>query len=427
MEKIRLYIYKLLRRSDVYAGTDMVYLAKGGFWLTVGQVFYSCSSFLLAIAFAHLLSKDSYGYYKYILSIAGIISAISLTGLDPSIIRSVSRGHDGVLKQSFWLNLRWSIGMVVISLFGALYYFYNDNYLLGVSLLIIGSFSPILNSSSLYSSFLNGKKDYKRNTLFNITRNIIPAVAIFITIVLTDSVGILVLVYFLSNTAINLYLYKRTIKIYRPSERTDSSFLTYTKHVSFINILGTIGGNLDNVLIFHFLGVVELSIYSFATSIPTQIVALLRNLNILALPKLAQRNVGEIKRSTPKKTLRLGIILLIIFICYYFAAPYIFHTFFPQYVESIAYSQALGILILINIGLIPNSFFESQMAIKEKYIMNIVSQILRLGLMIGLVIPFHIWGIIIAQLSTKIITVILSFILMSRFKDGPKNAQAQNG
>jgi len=64
IKKLKDKIYRLLRRSEKYFKTDMVYLAHGGFWLTLGQIISSAASFLLAIAFANLLPKETYGTYK---------------------------------------------------------------------------------------------------------------------------------------------------------------------------------------------------------------------------------------------------------------------------------------------------------------------------------------------------------------------------
>ena len=55
IQKIRNKAYNVLRWSEKYTKTDMLYLAKGGSWFTVGQVVSSSSVLLLAIAFANLL------------------------------------------------------------------------------------------------------------------------------------------------------------------------------------------------------------------------------------------------------------------------------------------------------------------------------------------------------------------------------------
>ena len=45
-------LYRFLRKLSGFAGTDLVYLARGGFWLTLEQVVYVVFGLLLTIAFA---------------------------------------------------------------------------------------------------------------------------------------------------------------------------------------------------------------------------------------------------------------------------------------------------------------------------------------------------------------------------------------
>ena len=83
MNTLKHATYRLLRKSERYFKTDMVYVARGGFWVTAGNIVSALAAFGLAVAYANLLPKESYGTYKYILSLAGIIGAFSLTGLAP--------------------------------------------------------------------------------------------------------------------------------------------------------------------------------------------------------------------------------------------------------------------------------------------------------------------------------------------------------
>jgi O-antigen/teichoic acid export membrane protein len=160
--------HQYLRWTERFLKTDMVYVAKNGFWLTIGQGSSSLVSLLLAIAFAHFISKEAYGNYKYILSLGSMFGMFSLTGIGTSLVRSVAKGYDGTLRFDFWLNIRWSVLVFLGSLLSSIYYFSNDNYTLGASFLIIGSLSPFMTSASLHGAFLSGKKDFKRSSLYNI-------------------------------------------------------------------------------------------------------------------------------------------------------------------------------------------------------------------------------------------------------------------
>jgi O-antigen/teichoic acid export membrane protein len=320
MDNLRTKTYNLLRKSEKYFKTDMVYLAKGGSWLTFGQIASAIITFLLAIAYANFLPKEIYGTYKYILSIAGILGAFTLTGMGTTVVRSVAQGFEGVLKSAFWTQLKWSVLMILISFFFAIYYFINDNYILAVSLLIIGAFSPIIQGASLYNSFLNGKKEFKIKAIYGVLRGLIPALFILITITLTNNPIVLIFIYFISTATINFYFYIRTIKKLRPNDKIDKNAINYGKHLSVMNILSTIAGNLDKILMWHFLGPSQLAIYSFALAIPNQLKGVFKNIPALAFPKFSEKPTSEIKKTLPGKLVKFLLLLSFIVIIYIITA-----------------------------------------------------------------------------------------------------------
>ena len=55
-------IILLLRKSEKYTKTDMVYLFSGGSWLVVGQIISSVSALALAVLFANLARVSIVGY-----------------------------------------------------------------------------------------------------------------------------------------------------------------------------------------------------------------------------------------------------------------------------------------------------------------------------------------------------------------------------
>ncbi|MEK9209084.1 MAG: oligosaccharide flippase family protein, partial [Patescibacteria group bacterium] len=74
-------------RIQGYTGTDNVYIAKQGFWASVPYIISTILSAALVVAFANLLPKEIYGTYRYILSIAGLLSFLTLTGMNTAITR----------------------------------------------------------------------------------------------------------------------------------------------------------------------------------------------------------------------------------------------------------------------------------------------------------------------------------------------------
>jgi O-antigen/teichoic acid export membrane protein len=414
MHSLKSRAYHLLRRSESFFKTDMVYLAKGGFWLTLGQGLSSLSSLILAIAFANLVSKEIYGNYKYILSVASVIGAFSLTGISSSIIQAVARGYEGALQEGYKLSMRWSSIMVIVSAIAALYYYLQGNHTLGTSLLIAGAFSPLLNSASLYASYLNGKKDFKNISLWNTARNLVPVISLITTLFITDDVILLVFVYFISNTFAAWYLYKETLRKYKPNDLTDPETSSFGKHLSIINVFGTVGDKIDSILLFHFFGAAPLSVYSFATAVPNQIIGFVRNAGFLALPKLAEGNHTILKKEIIWKMFRFVLTLTPLVILYALGAPYIYKIIFPQYTDAIQYSRLYSVMILFaGMNLIP-SFFDATLAVRERYISTVSSNVIRIILMTLLVVPYGIWGLIWAQIITKSLVQVIGVILLRR-------------
>lgn len=61
-------------------------------------------SILTTVLMTHFLSIDSYGYYKYILSIYGIIAIFSFSGIYSIATLNMQRGQDSFFKLGFKYN-----------------------------------------------------------------------------------------------------------------------------------------------------------------------------------------------------------------------------------------------------------------------------------------------------------------------------------
>ena len=409
IENYRSKTYNLLRWSEKFTKTDMVYLTKGGFWLTLGQIFSSISGLLLAVAFAHLIPQEIYGNYKYILSLVGILSALSLSGIGVSITQNTARGFEGSLEQGFWENLRWGILVILASLGGFIYYFLNENYTIAYSLLIAGTTYPILQSSSFYGSFLGGKREFKASTIIGIFRSIIPAFLIFLTIIFTQNLIIIITVYSLSHAITALFFYFYTIKKFKPNNKIDEKNINFGKHLSLMGSLGTVADNLESILIFHFFGGAQLAVYTFATALPKQFNFLKKAIQTMALPKLSQKSIPELKKIIPTKIAILFFSLIPVVGAYILSAPYIYKIFFPQYLDSVIYSQILSLYIFLFPSLFYTQALIAHARKKELYIINTVVPIISIILLITLLPIYGIWGAV----ATSIISKIIHFILIA--------------
>ena len=122
-------------------------------------------------------------------------------------------------------------------------------------------------------------------------RTIAPAIAIIVALFLTDSLLIILTVYFFSGAIISLFLYRATTHHYQNDDNKEDRELTsYSGHLSVMGIVGQITNHLDKILIFHFLGAVPLAIYAFAIAPVNQLQAGKNILSKLDLPNLSERS-----------------------------------------------------------------------------------------------------------------------------------------
>ena len=391
----------------------MVYLASGGAWSIIGQFVAAVVALSVSVAFARYVPKDVYGNYKFILSIVGILSIFSLSNLGTAVAQSAAKGFDGALAEGFKINLRWSILVFLgaFALFG--YYTFFGNYALAFGILLGGCATPFLSGANLAGSFLNGKQDFSRATIyFGVIGVIVPALALTSTIFLTQNVLILVAVFFLSNLAVDYFFYTRTSKLFNVQDATfDPGMLTYGKHLSIMGVIGGIAGGIDQLLLFHYAGAVNLAVYAFSIGIIDQVRGPAKALDKMMQARFTTRKSSHIADSMVNKILWMFVAGIFGAALFFVFAPLLYGLLFPAYMDAVPYARAyaLGFLAL---GAIPiGSYFISHKMIHEQYIMNVGGSILQIAFMIAGVVGWGLWGLIIARVTASILSALIMLFL----------------
>jgi O-antigen/teichoic acid export membrane protein len=413
---LRHKIYNILRRSEKYTKTDMVYLAKGGAWLTAGQVISIISAFLLAVAFANLLPKETFGTYRYVLSIVSILAIPTLGGINTSITQAVAKGYNGSLIPFLKTRIRWGLLGALASIGLSLYYYLNGQETLTISFLIAAIFLPFMDPLNIYGSFLSGKKLFNISSKYSIITKVIATLLMLSVLFFSTNIFLIIFTYFISYTIIRFAFLQITLKKYTFNKEKDQSIITYGKHLSLMGVISGIAQHLDKILVFHYLGAAELAIYSFAITIPEQIKGIFKNIHVLAFPKFAAKTTAEIKKTIYKKMVKLIILATLVTVVYIFMAPFIYQVFFPQYIESVLYSQIFAIsIILLPTGLIIIAL-QSQKAQKTLYKFNTYSPIAQIVILFIFVYFYGLIGLIIARILIRVVNAIISMLLLKQIK-----------
>lgn len=410
MTEMKGLFIRLLRWSEQYTKTDMLYFARGTSWALIGQIVTTLSTFALAVAVGHFIPKDIYGVYKFVLSIVTVLAALSLNGLGKAVFQSVAHGYEGALQTNFWTNLRWSAA-VLLGAFGvSAYYYMHGNTEIALGILLGGCASPLIASGNLANSFLAAKKDFARSTIyFGIIETIVSTAVLLLVVIFTKNALAITAAYFIGNALPTLYLYYRVIQVYRPDPHAvDPGTLTYGKHLSAMGILSVIADNIDQILLFHFFGAAELAVYTFATAIPDQAKGPLKNLDNMMQAQFAARTDAEIRHGMFNKTMWLFIAAVIAISAYILATPYIFHIFFPRYVDAIFFSQLYALMYLADIFDPAASYLVVKKKLRAQYFSTAFLSLFRIAAVAVGAIGWGLIGVIIARIVTRFASMLFA-------------------
>lgn len=354
-------VITLLKKSERYAKTDMVYLVGQSSWLLIGQGIVFISSFLLAWIFGNFVDPSDYGLYKFVLSIATLATITTLTGLSTALARAYAQGHDVSLIKLLKLRIYWgSIGTLILFIVAG-YYLTKDNTLLASLFAITALWIPFYETLSDYQQLLQGKKDFRTQTIARTLQRIVLTLSVVCTIFLTKNIILITLVFFASSTLSQYLALRYTLNKYPLKDDFAvpyKSIINYGKRLSIQNIFFIGASQLDKILMFKFLGPTQLATYFFAVAIPQELSGLLANVNSVAFPKLVDKASPEFKKALLKKIALFNTILLVPIGLYIYIAPYLFAWFFPVYLDAVFISQLfVGTILFIPTSLIWHYFY----------------------------------------------------------------------
>lgn len=403
----------LLDKTNKILQADARYILKGGFWITLGQALSSASAFILSIAYANWLTPETYGTYKYVLSLMSILSIPTLTGMGTAVAQAVARGQEGSLLFALKVKIKWGLLSSLASLAVAGYYYLNDNATLGSAFLLASFFIPFIESFGIYDSLFHGRKQFRLTTIYYASAQLLATSAILITSFFNQTLMFILLAYFIAWTLARGILLRHALVKYRPNTETSAETISYGKHLSMINAFNTIANYLDKVLLFQFAGAATLAVYSIIQAPVDQLRSLSsRGISLLAFPKYATKNPSDLKDHVNTWTKRALIALAVTAIFYVLLIPLVFPLIFPAYAKDVWYSQiaALGLIPLASF--IPYTALSARAMKKQLYYFNFSSAAFQILTIVTLGYWFGLIGIIVARISARFFDLAISWSLV---------------
>lgn len=407
MKILKENLVNLLRWSEKYTETDMVYLAEGGFWINLQKGARLLVSFLIMYAFGNWLSKDLFGTYEYILAIMGVLTVFTLPGMNKALTGAIAQNKDGTFGHILKLKIKYSlIGSAILATV-ATYYFFQESYELVFSFLIAAFLFPSFKIFPFYSDFWTGRKRFDIRSKYRVASSILSALIIIPVIYYSDSFPLILISIFLTHSIFDFLFLKKSLSR-TENRKVDHKSVSLGKTLTFIDAINLFTKNLDNIIIWYFLGAVPVAIYSFGYK-PVSKAADFFPFSDLTFPKLSEKNIKNIKKSLLKKVKKSYLLMIPSTAASIIIAPYFYRIVIPQYVDSVPYFQVLALLFLF----IPFSIFKNCLIVEMKkrdlYIINVTSSLLRVFLFLALLPFFGLWGIVISLITSKATESILTF------------------
>lgn len=419
IDTIKSKIYRLLRWSERYTKTDMIYLTKGGFWLSFMQVTSSLSAFLLSIIFANFLTKEVYGLYKYILSIFSILSIFTLSGMNVATTRAYSMGQKGVIISALKEKIKFGLVGSLLALGLSLFYFFQGDSTLAQSLLISAIFLPLLDSFNIYETFYYGKKDFRTPNIYLVINQIIAFLFMAGAAVwASENVLIIVSAYFIPWVVGRMIMTKITLKkegsvLLNSVDHQDT--LNYGKHLTLLNSIGTVANFLDKIIIFNAIGPSVLAIYSIAVAPIDQVKSLLsKSVISLSLPKYAEKSKEEVRRHALVWSLKIIAVTVPMILLYVSVSDWLFNKLFPQYLESVFFTNIYALTLLS----IPIYLFQTALnslgSKKALYVASVSSSATQIILIFIGGLYFGLTGIVSAVLISRLVQMAIFAVAIQK-------------
>lgn len=407
--------FSWFKRAEGILRLDVIYLLKGGLWNTLSFGIGTLGSLATMIAFGNLLPREAYGTYSYLISLGSSLAFLTLSGANIAVIRAVARGAENVVPEAVRMQLRFNLLATATIGSVGLYYFVKENHIFGAALIVLAFLNPVSEAYNTYKYILIGKKRFDLLSHLSALSTAFGIIGTLTALFLTDNILILVSVYALISLLPNYFSYRKSLSLLNISEprHEDLAEMRRTSfHITGAGIMGTLALYVDKIALFQVAGPASLAVYSFALAGPERLKNLLKSWLTVALPRLAETSLSEIRKVFYKRITLILMAGAIVALAYIIGAPYLFHIFLPKYLDSIKYSRWLALVMIVSpASAYIGSVFASQNMLRATYIQSLGNHIMRIALFLLCGWVWQIWGLVIAAVVNAVVNLVYSIII----------------
>jgi O-antigen/teichoic acid export membrane protein len=401
-----------------YFKVSFGYILRGGGWLALDQGVGAVLSIVITVAFANLVSPETYGTYRYLMVVFGILTVFTLPSMNLALTTSVAKGYEGLLGRALESRIRWGFLGGVGALLVALYHLVSSGDA-GVvrGLILVAIAVPFQDSLNIWSGFLRGRQLFRENAIYTIITRLSSALSVLCVLVLHPTLTAILIAYFLPYIIARILILKRVERSFQPNDCRDESLLSYGRHLSFIQFFNVAVNSLDGILIFNMLGPASLALYNVASVPVAKLQQFFSLLGELALPRFSATRKSVVTRSLVARMLKLMIFVVVIMGSYVAVAPLLFKIVFPRYIGAVGYSEWLALTLLAFPFSFIYTFFQAHALKWEITVYNTVIRVAQLCLTVFLVPRYGITGAVAGRILFQGISLVTLFALFLPLRD----------
>jgi O-antigen/teichoic acid export membrane protein len=343
---------------------DLKYFVKGSSWLLAQQTTGAVFGFLLSLIYSRFLPKQTFGQYNFVFSFIAIFGGFANPGMFTAAVRAVAQGREQIIRIASWRTFRWAIlSAIPLGLIGIYYLLKTSpDWSLAQAFFLAAVLAVPYWTFNFHNAYFIGTNQLKRMFICSLFSTMVFFAAMSYVSIFSLSVVNMVLASLGSNTLTFLIINR---KIFRqlPQKKALKADLHYASKLNDVRIFAALIAFSDKIILGKLIGFEAIAIYSFSQIMPEQIKMTLKNIAVLALPKLSQTTIKGRKRRFYFNLVGYFIFCSVIAILYVLLAPTLFSLFFPTYGESVPLTRITAVTIATAPVLIVSSLFESQATI----------------------------------------------------------------
>lgn len=341
-------------------GLDLKYLLSGSFWLFSSSIILGLISFAVLWLLANNLTQEGFGFYQFFISVITILSIFALPGMRTSIVVSAAEKKDGtypylISKRMVW-SLLGSLGLVITAI-----YFYVVRGTYWELFLLAALIFPFLEGYKLYHDYFNGRKQFKRTSVYNVVSKLITWVPVAVVIYLvTKNIYAIIVIYLITQAGFHIYGHLTAKKSLRNNIHDTKAY----KFGWLINVnygLNLIGHHVDKLIVTYYFGFVTLAGYGLLRQLGDLMLSFSGIVKTLIFPKISELGKTKSREVINKKIWVVVLVTIIIAIASVIIINPIIKLLFNDYSSIILYAQILFVVLSLDyISTVFVSYFSAQ-------------------------------------------------------------------